>query len=160
LRITPTRNLIFTGHFNITLGEEKIRIYKLSKNYVAKQPCLLDNVETIMKKTDALGQFEQLVLTAVLLCGEKAYGMAVHEKVEELGERRVKLPSVYVTLDRLEEKGYVKSWLADPTPERGGRRKRYFRLLAAGERAMAESGATAQRILDSWRTAKWPSRTK
>jgi len=96
LRITPTRNLIFTGHFNITLGEEKIRIYKLSKNYVAKQPCLLDNVETIMKKTDALGQFEQLVLTAVLLCGEKAYGMAVHEKVEELGERRVNSYSTFV----------------------------------------------------------------
>ena len=55
-----------------------------------------------MKRTDALGQFEQLVLTAVLLRQQKAYGIAVHEKVEELRERRVKLPSVYVTL---EEKG-------------------------------------------------------
>ena len=47
-------------------------------------------------RTDALGQFEQLVLTTVLLCGEKAYGMAVHEKVEELGERRVNSYSTFV----------------------------------------------------------------
>src|SRR5437763_9021569 len=96
------------------------------------------------KNKDLLGQFEQLVLTAVLLCRGNAYGIAVHEKVEELGDRKVKLPSIYVTLDRLEDKGYVKSWFGDPTPERGGRSKRYFRVLVAGERALADSVATAQ----------------
>ena len=85
-----------------------------------------------MKKKDALGQFEQLVLTAVLLCRENAYGIPVHQKVEQLGERPVKPPSVYITLGRLEEKGYLRSRFADPTPQRGGKRKRYFRVLAAG----------------------------
>ena len=107
------------------------------------------------KHSDPLGQFEQLVLMSVLLCGDNAYGIAVHKKVEELGDRKVKLPSVYVTLDRLEDKGYVKSWFADPTPERGGRSKRYFRLLVAGEKALAESAATARRIVDSLGALKW-----
>jgi PadR family transcriptional regulator, regulatory protein PadR len=105
-----------------------------------------------MKKRDALGQFEQLVLTAVLLCRENAYGIPVHRKVEQLGERPVKPPSVYITLGRLQEKGYVRSRFADPTPERGGKRKRYFRVLAAGERALADSAATAERLLHSWKT--------
>jgi PadR family transcriptional regulator, regulatory protein PadR len=108
-----------------------------------------------MKKKDVLGQFEQLVLTGVLLCGEEAYGMAIHENVEQLGKRTVKLPSVYVVLDRLVEKGYVKSWIASSTPERGNRRSRYFRLLVAGERALADSAATSSRLMDAWKTAKW-----
>lgn len=119
-----------------------------------------------MKKPETLGHFEQIVLTAVLHLGERAYGMAVHEKVVELGDRPVKLPAVYVTLDRLEEKGYVKSWLTDPTPERGGRAKRCFRLLAAGERALRDSAETAKRIHEAieesgWRLGKWkPNRAK
>jgi len=110
----------------------------------------------MLKKPDALGQFEQLCLTAVLLLRDQAYGIAVHEKVEELGARRVLLPAAYVTLDRLEEKGYLKSRVTGPTPERGGRRKRCFRLLPAGERALADSAATAKRIYDSWSTARKP----
>ncbi len=109
----------------------------------------------IMKKKDALGQFEQLVLTAVLLCRENAYGIPVHQKVEQLGERPIKPPSVYITLGRLEEKGYVASRFANPTPERGGKRKRYFRVLGAGERALADSAATAERLLDSWKILLW-----
>ena len=116
---------------------------------------LVDNVGRTMKKKDALGQFEQLVLTAVLLCRENAYGIPVHQKVEQLGERAVKPPSVYITLGRLQEKGYVTSRFADPTPERGGKRKRYFRVLAAGERALADSAATAERLLDSWKILLW-----
>ncbi len=108
-----------------------------------------------MKKKDVLGQFEQLVLTGVLLCGDDAYGMAVHGKVEQLGDRPVKLPSVYVVLDRLEHKGYVKSWIANATPERGNRRSRYFRMLVGGERALADSAATSQRLMTAWKTAKW-----
>jgi PadR family transcriptional regulator len=112
------------------------------------------------KKVDPLGQFEHLVLMSVHAIGKGAYGMAVHERVEQLGQRPVKLPSVYVTLDRLEEKGYVRSWLDNPTDERGGRRKRYFEVLAPGEKALAESAATAQRILDLWSLIKWPRRAK
>ncbi len=66
-----------------------------------------------MKNADSLGQFEQLVLTGVLLLREQAYGMAVHAKVCELGGRQVLLPAVYVTLDRLEDKGHVLAHRSD-----------------------------------------------
>jgi PadR family transcriptional regulator PadR len=100
-----------------------------------------------MVKPDALGQFEQLVMTAILTLRDEAYGVTIHAKVEELAQpKNVSLGAVYVTLDRLEDKGLVASWLSDPTPERGGRRKRYYRLEALGERALQDSAITAQRI--------------
>jgi len=103
-----------------------------------------------MARPDTLGQFEQLVLTAILTQREDAYGITIHSKVQELARpREVSLGAVYVTLDRLEDKGMVSSWLSDPTPERGGRAKRCFRLEALGERALEESAVTAKRI---WET--------
>ena len=67
-----------------------------------------------MAKPDSLGQFEQLVLTAILTRGDDAYGVSIHSKVEELARpKAVSLGAVYVTLDRLEDKGLVKSWLSD-----------------------------------------------
>jgi len=102
-----------------------------------------------MAKPDSVGQFEQLVLTAILTRGEDAYGVSIHSKVQELARHKaVSLGAVYVTLDRLEDKGMVKSWLSDPTPERGGRAKRCYRLEALGERALEESAVTAKRIWD------------
>jgi PadR family transcriptional regulator PadR len=102
-----------------------------------------------MAKTDSLGQFEQLVLTAILILREDAYGVTIHTKVQELARPKpVSLGAVYVTLDRLEDKGLVLSWLSDPTPERGGRSKRCYRLEALGERALEESAVTAKRIWD------------
>lgn len=99
---------------------------------------------------DSLGQFEQLVLTAVLNLRDDAYGVTIHEKVAELAQPRpVSLGAVYVTLDRLEDKGLVASWLSDPTKERGGRAKRCYRLEALGERALQESAVTARRIWDA-----------
>jgi PadR family transcriptional regulator, regulatory protein PadR len=102
-----------------------------------------------MAKPESLGQFEQLVLTAVLTCREDAYGVSIHSKVQELAHpKAISLGAVYVTLDRLEDKGLVQSWLSDPTPERGGRAKRCYRLEALGERALEESAVTAKRIWD------------
>lgn len=96
-----------------------------------------------------IGQFEQLVLTAILTLREDAYGVTIQAKVAELAHpREISLGAVYVTLDRLEDKGYVASWLSDPTPERGGRAKRCYRLEAVGERALQESAVTAKRIWD------------
>ena len=87
-----------------------------------------------------LGEFEQLVMTAVMLLAENAYGMTIHEKAEELRPRTVvSIGAVYTTLDRLERKGLVRSWYSDPTPERGGRSKRFFVVEGAGERALRES---------------------
>ncbi len=100
-----------------------------------------------MAKPASLGQFEQLVLTAILMLREDAYGVTIHSKVQELARSQVvSLGAVYVTLDRLEDKGLVASWLSDPTPERGGRAKRCYRLEAPGERALQESAVTAKRI--------------
>jgi PadR family transcriptional regulator PadR len=102
-----------------------------------------------MAKGDYLGDLEQLILTAVLLLGENAYGMTVHEKVEELAEgvREVSLGSAYTTLERLEQKGYIKSWFSDPTPERGGRAKKYFKVTALGEMAVKNSLRVANNML-------------
>jgi PadR family transcriptional regulator, regulatory protein PadR len=107
------------------------------------------SVRQMAKTPDSLGQFEQLVLTAILTLREGAYGVSIHAKVQELVQpKSVSLGAVYVTLDRLEDKGLVASWLSDPTPERGGRAKRCYRLEALGERALQESAVTAKRIWD------------
>jgi DNA-binding PadR family transcriptional regulator len=102
-----------------------------------------------MVKVDSLGQFEQLVLTAILMLRDDAYGVTIHAKVEELARpKTVALGAIYVTLDRLEDKGLVRSWLTGPTAQRGGRAKRCYELVAAGERALQESAVTAKRIWD------------
>lgn len=106
-----------------------------------------------------LGNFEQLVMTAVLALDDNAYGMAVHDMVEELGGKPVKLGAVYVTLDRMEEKGLLSSWLTEPLPERGGRSRRCYRLEAPGKLALQEAANSAKRIHESvensWRFSKW-----
>jgi PadR family transcriptional regulator PadR len=100
--------------------------------------------------SDTVGQFEQIVLTAILSLRDGAYGVTIQEKACELAApKKVSLGAVYVTLDRLEDKGLISSRLSDPTPERGGRAKRLYRLEALGERALEESAATAKRI---WET--------
>jgi DNA-binding PadR family transcriptional regulator len=118
-----------------------------------------------MTKPDSVGQFEQLVLTAILSLGDNAYGVTIHKKVEELASpKRVVLGAVYVTLDRLEDKDYIKSWLSDPTPERGGRSKRYYELQALGEKVLQESIAAAQRMCaaveEAWGGLEAPGRKK
>jgi DNA-binding PadR family transcriptional regulator len=102
-----------------------------------------------MSKGDSLGQFEQLLLTAILQLRDDAYGVSIHGKASELAHpKQVSLGAIYVTLDRLEDKGLISSRLSDPTPERGGRAKRCYRIEAAGERALQESAVTAKRIWD------------
>ena len=102
-----------------------------------------------MAKADSLGQFEQLVLTAILKLRENAYGVTIHSRVQDLARPKdVSLGAVYVTLDRLEDKGLVASWLSDAKPERGGRAKRCYRIEALGEQALQESAITAKRIWD------------
>jgi DNA-binding PadR family transcriptional regulator len=113
-----------------------------------------------MARPDSLGQFEQLVLTAILKLREDAYGVTIHSEVQELARPKIaSLGAVYVTLDRLEDKGLVASWLSDPTPERGGRAKRFYKLEALGERVLQESAVTAKRIWDAaeevWGKKRW-----
>ena len=104
----------------------------------------------IMAKRDIPGQFEQLVLAAVLALGEDAYSVSIYKKINELVRpRSIALGAIYVTLDRLERKGYLRSWLSDPTPERGGRSKRRYRLETSGRRALREAVELDRRIVDA-----------
>jgi PadR family transcriptional regulator PadR len=86
-----------------------------------------------------LGEFEQIVLLALLRLGENAYGVPVRREIEERTGRSLTVGALYRTLDRLEEKGYVSSWTGDPSPERGGRAKRYFRVDALGLKALRQT---------------------
>jgi PadR family transcriptional regulator, regulatory protein PadR len=88
---------------------------------------------------NGLGEFEQLVLLALLRLGEEAYGVAIRDEIERQTGRDVNLGAVYTTLLRLEDKRLVAARLGDPTPERGGRRKKFYRPLAAGRRELATS---------------------
>jgi|SRR5579872_6602085 len=85
-----------------------------------------------------LGEFEYLLLTAAARLGEKAYGAAMRQEVEEACGRRCSIGALYTTLDRLEAKGLVKTWMGDPTPQRGGRPKRMVRVTAPGTQAATE----------------------
>jgi DNA-binding PadR family transcriptional regulator len=97
---------------------------------------------------DHLGEFEQIVLLAVLRLGDEAYGVPIRQEIEKRAGRKVTIGALYATLDRLESKGYLRSWFAEPTPIRGGRSKRYFQLLPAGEQALSNYKAMLDRM---WR---------
>jgi PadR family transcriptional regulator PadR len=86
-----------------------------------------------------LGEFEQVVLLAILRLGEDAYAVTVRDEIVRCTGRDVARGSIYITLDRLETKGYLKSRLGDPTPERGGRAKRYYALRPRALDALRES---------------------
>jgi PadR family transcriptional regulator PadR len=83
-----------------------------------------------------LGEFEQLVLLALLRLGPDTYGAAVSLEIEAQTGRSVSVSAVHTTLDRLEDKGFIRSRLGEPTPQRGGKRKRHYEVLPAGVRTL------------------------
>ena len=91
-----------------------------------------------MADLSALGEFEQVVLLAILRLEDEAYAVSVRDEILRCTGRDVSRGSVYITLDRLETKGYLRSRLADPTPERGGRAKRYYALRPRAVEALKE----------------------
>jgi PadR family transcriptional regulator, regulatory protein PadR len=95
-----------------------------------------------------LGEFELFVLLALLRVGDNAYGVPIARVIEEGTRREVAIGSVYAALERLEEKGLVASHIGEPTPERGGRAKRYFRVTAAGLRQVR---TTQKALVSLWR---------
>lgn len=100
-----------------------------------------------------LGEFEQVVLLAVLRLGEDAYGVPIRREIEKRAGRQVTVGALYSTLDRLEAKGYVHSWFSDATPQRGGRSKRYFKVLPEGMQALAQSKVMLDRMWQGVRLA-------
>ena len=95
-----------------------------------------------MASREFLGGFELLVLLALIGLGDEAYGVPISQAIEESSGRDVALGSVYLTLDRLEAKGFVSSKLGEPTAVRGGRAKTYFRITAKGLREVRQAQRT------------------
>jgi DNA-binding PadR family transcriptional regulator len=94
-----------------------------------------------------LGEFEQIVLLAILRLGERAYGVSILAEIAACTGREPAPGALYTTLDRLEDKGLVTSRLGDPIPSRGGRAKRYFAATPAGVDAVAGAQRACQRLL-------------
>ena len=101
-----------------------------------------------MGKGEYLGEFELVVLIAVVRLGSEAYGMTVYEEIGATTGREMSVPAVYVTLTRLEQKGYVSSRKGDPNVERGGRPKKFYRLEPAGVGALKQSRSMLDRLWD------------
>ena len=98
------------------------------------------------QKPGPLGEFETLVLMAVLRLEDDAYGMRIHQELETRAGRRCSYGALYTTLDRLEQKGYVSSCIGEPTAERGGRAKKFFKMDSLGKAALQQSFRATQRM--------------
>jgi len=98
-----------------------------------------------------LGEFEELVLLTIANLADEAYGMALLRDINERANRNLSLGAMHSTLTRLEEKGFITSYLGEPTNERGGRRKRYFELTANAIAALNEMKSLRDEL---WSNAK------
>ncbi len=96
----------------------------------------------------SLGEFEQVVLLAILRLGDDAYGASIRAEIEKCTGRDPTPGALYTTLDRLENKAMLSSVMGDPTAERGGRAKRYFRVTRSGTDAVAQAQRSFQRLLE------------
>jgi PadR family transcriptional regulator PadR len=102
-----------------------------------------------------LGEFEYILLSAAARLGDDAYGAGIREEIEDATGRRCSIGALYTTLDRLEAKGLIKTWMGDPTPERGGRPKRMVRVTAKGVHAAA---AFYNALIRVSRGVRWASK--
>jgi PadR family transcriptional regulator, regulatory protein PadR len=96
----------------------------------------------------SLGEFEQVVLLAILRLGNRAYGVAIREEIRTRTDREPTPGALYTTLDRLEDKGLITSRLGDPTPQRGGRAKRFFEVSGIGVEAVTRAQRSYRRLLE------------
>ena len=99
-----------------------------------------------------LGEFEELVLLAVGGLGEEAYAVPIQQEIEQRASRPATMGAVYAALDRLEGKACLRSWLGEPTSERGGRKKRYYRVTGAGRAALTGMRLARERM---WEGIDW-----
>ena len=99
-----------------------------------------------------LGEFEYLLLAAAMRLGDEAYGAAIRAQIEQATKTRCSIGALYTTIDRLETKGLVKTWMGDATPQRGGRAKRMVRVTAKG---IKEAGNFYDAVVRVSRGAIW-----
>lgn len=104
-----------------------------------------------MAKGEHLGEFEEVVLLALAACEGTPYGIEIYDEVERVTGRKSSITAVYMTLSRLEQKGFVSSQKGEPTARRGGRAKRFYRLEPAGAEALRRNRRTFERL---WRGAR------
>ena len=95
-----------------------------------------------------LGEFEQLILLAILRLGDDAYGVTIRAELADRAGRHVAPGAMYTALERLETKGLIASRMSDPTPQRGGRSKRLVAITAPGRKALTRSVQAYERLLD------------
>lgn len=95
-----------------------------------------------------LGEFEELVLLTIATLGEEAYGVSIQQDIENRCNRTISIGALHSTITRLEEKGFLKSWLGGATQERGGRSKRYYEITQAGKKAVAETKGLRDQLWD------------
>jgi DNA-binding PadR family transcriptional regulator len=93
-----------------------------------------------------LGEFEYVLITAAAGLGENAYSAAIREEIESTTERRCSMGALYTTIDRLETKGLLKTWMGELTRQRGGRAKRMVRVTAKGVQAAKEFYDAVMRV--------------
>jgi DNA-binding PadR family transcriptional regulator len=106
-------------------------------------------------KTDLnLGEWEQIVLLAVLRCNGNAYGVPIREEIRICTGREPSTGALYTTLDRLEDKGLLRSKFGEPTAERGGRARRFFTVTARGKAAVVRAQSSYRRLLEGLDLAK------
>lgn len=101
-----------------------------------------------MSKGEYLGEFEQMVLLALLRLKDDAYGVTVRREIQSRTDRRVAIGAVYACLERLERKGYVTATISAPQPIPGGRARKYFRFTRAGAEALQQTRDMVQRMTD------------
>jgi PadR family transcriptional regulator, regulatory protein PadR len=111
-----------------------------------------------MTERGYLGEFELMILLAVINLGDEAYGVPISRELETQRGRDVSVGSVYAALDRLENKGLVASSLGDPTPERGGKAKRYFHVTKEGLRQVHETRRVLSKLWQALPELKLESR--
>jgi PadR family transcriptional regulator PadR len=95
-----------------------------------------------------LGEFEQLILLAIVRLGDQAYGVAIRAELADRAGRTIAPGALYTAFERLESKGLITSRMGDPTPQRGGRAKRYVTVTAAGMEALTRAMRAYERLLD------------
>ena len=100
----------------------------------------------VMGTIRLLGGFENILLLAVMRLDDRAYGVAILQEILQQADKDVAVGAIYTGLGRLEHKGFVKSWTGEPTAERGGRAKKFYRVTAQGKRALNDTNEVLRRL--------------
>jgi PadR family transcriptional regulator PadR len=95
-----------------------------------------------------LGEFEEIVLLTIATLGNEAYGVMIQKDIEERSNRTISIGALHSTITRLEEKGFLKSWVGGATKERGGRSKRYYEITQAGKKSVADTKSLRDELWD------------